>query len=97
MHGRLLSTALHAKPFYVTTPIFYVNAAPHIGHVYSAVLADGIARWKRLNGRQVVFATGTDEHGLKVGALRFAQYADSCRSTGVRSATVHVLRCKTPR
>ena len=55
-----------AKPFFVTTPIFYVNAVPHIGHVYSAVLADAAARWARLRGQTVVFSTGTDEHGLKV-------------------------------
>lgn len=62
----LSSSAASAKPFYVTTPIFYVNAVPHIGHVYSALLADAIARSRRLAGRSVVFATGTDEHGLKV-------------------------------
>lgn len=57
------------KPFVVTTPIFYVNAAPHIGHVYSALLADAIARLKRLQGHEVIFSTGTDEHGLKVSIV----------------------------
>ncbi|KAI8814578.1 tRNA synthetases class I (M)-domain-containing protein [Cladochytrium replicatum] len=56
------------RPFFVTTPIFYVNAAPHIGHLYSAVLADVLKRWAEFNGRRAVFCTGTDEHGLKVQA-----------------------------
>jgi methionyl-tRNA synthetase len=52
--------------FYLTTPIFYVNGAPHIGHAYTTVAADVLARWKRLDGYDVMFLTGTDEHGLKV-------------------------------
>lgn len=51
---------------FITTPIFYVNASPHIGHVHSAVLSDALARWFRVRRRTVVFSTGTDEHGLKV-------------------------------
>ena len=52
--------------FYVTTPIFYVNGAPHIGHANTAVAADMVARWKRLDGFDVLYLTGTDEHGQKV-------------------------------
>lgn len=52
--------------YFVTTPIFYVNAAPHIGHLYTAVLADSVARWHVLKGGRVTFTTGTDEHGLKI-------------------------------
>jgi methionyl-tRNA synthetase len=52
--------------YYVTTPIFYVNGAPHIGHAYTAIAADVIARFKRLDGANVHFLTGTDEHGQKV-------------------------------
>ena len=52
--------------FYVTTPIYYVNDKPHIGHAYSTVIADSIARFKRLSGYKVFFLTGTDEHGLKI-------------------------------
>ena len=52
--------------FYVTTPIYYVNGAPHIGHAYTAVATDVIARWHRLEGDDVFFLTGTDEHGQKV-------------------------------
>lgn len=62
-------------PFYVTTPIYYVNDVPHIGHAYTTVTADAVARWHRLNGDETFFLTGTDEHGLKV--LRAAE-ANGC-------------------
>jgi methionyl-tRNA synthetase len=52
--------------FYVTTPIYYVNDTPHIGHAYTTVAADTLARYKRLKGYEVLFLTGTDEHGQKV-------------------------------
>ena len=51
--------------YYVTTPIYYINGLPHIGHVFSTVLADTIARYHRLLGDDVSFLTGTDEHGQK--------------------------------
>jgi methionyl-tRNA synthetase len=54
------------KTFYITTPLYYVNGAPHIGHAYSTVGADALARYARACGRQVYFLTGTDEHGQKV-------------------------------
>ena len=54
------------EKFYVTTPIYYVNGAPHIGHAYTSVAADVMARFKRLDGYEVFFLTGTDEHGQKV-------------------------------
>ena len=54
--------------FYVTTPIYYVNDVPHIGHAYTTIAADVIARFKRLQGRDVFFLTGTDEHGQKIEA-----------------------------
>jgi methionyl-tRNA synthetase len=55
------------KPkFYVTTPIYYVNGAPHIGHAYTTIACDVMARFKRLDGFDVFFLTGTDEHGQKV-------------------------------
>ena len=59
------------KAFYLTTPIYYVNDAPHIGHAYTTVAADFIARWHRLAQENVWFLTGTDEHGQKI--LRTAQ------------------------
>jgi methionyl-tRNA synthetase len=55
-----------AEPFYVTTAISYPNGPPHIGHAYEAIAADVIARFQRLQGRDVFFMTGTDEHGLKM-------------------------------
>jgi methionyl-tRNA synthetase len=51
---------------YVTTPIYYVNDKPHVGHAYTSVAADVLARWWRLTGHEVFFLTGTDEHGQKV-------------------------------
>ena len=54
------------KSFYVTTPIFYVNDAPHIGHAYTEVAADVLARWHRQRGEQSFLLTGTDEHGEKI-------------------------------
>lgn len=54
------------SPFYVTTPIYYVNDIPHIGHAYTTIAADILARYQRLKGEQVFFLTGTDEHGQKV-------------------------------
>ncbi|HIC98911.1 MAG TPA: hypothetical protein EYP08_04540 [Pyrodictiaceae archaeon] len=52
--------------FYVTTPIYYPNDKPHIGHAYTTIMADVLARWHRLLGDDVFFLTGTDEHGLKL-------------------------------
>ena len=54
------------KKFYITTPIYYVNDVPHIGHAYTTIAADVAARFKRLEGYEVFFLTGTDEHGQKV-------------------------------
>lgn len=55
-----------SKQFYVTTPIYYVNDVPHIGHAYTTIAADILARFNRLVGNEVFFLTGTDEHGQKV-------------------------------
>ncbi len=55
-----------STPFYLTTPIYYVNARPHIGHAYTTIVADAIARRERMLGRDVWFLTGTDEHGQKI-------------------------------
>src|SRR5271155_4573886 len=73
------------KPYYVTTPIFYVNAgkthigaiallsvlilqflAPHVGHLYTMILADILKRWQVLKGEKAILCTGTDEHGMKI-------------------------------
>jgi methionyl-tRNA synthetase len=52
--------------FYITTPIYYVNSRPHLGHVYTSVIADVLARFNRISGKNVFFLTGTDEHGDKI-------------------------------
>jgi methionyl-tRNA synthetase len=54
------------RPFFITTPIYYVNDLPHLGHAYTTVACDALARFMRLDGRRVKFLTGTDEHGQKV-------------------------------
>jgi len=54
------------KKFYITTPIYYPSAKPHMGHAYSSIIADVFARFKRIDGFDVHFVTGTDEHGLKI-------------------------------
>lgn len=54
------------KTFFITTPIYYVNDVPHIGHAYTTIAADVAARYQRLLGKEVFFLTGTDEHGQKV-------------------------------
>ena len=60
------------KPsFYITTPIYYVNGALHLGHAYTTIAADVLARWKRLDGYDVFFLTGADEHGQKVEKAAF--------------------------
>ncbi|MGH9067892.1 MAG: methionine--tRNA ligase [Acidimicrobiales bacterium] len=64
--------------FYLTTPIYYVNDAPHVGHAYTTVAGDAITRWHRLAGDDVFYLTGTDEHGLKV--------AQSAEANGVSPA-----------
>jgi methionyl-tRNA synthetase len=64
------------QKFYITTAISYPNGAPHIGHAYEVVASDAIARFKRIDGYDVFFMTGTDEHGLKI-----QQTADKCGTT----------------
>ena len=62
--------------FYVTTPIYYINDEPHIGHAYTTVAADVLARWRRAHGERVFFLTGTDEHGQKVARAAEARGLD---------------------
>ncbi len=57
---------MKSNRFYLTTPIYYVNDYPHIGHAYTTIAADILSRWSRLNGKNVFFLTGTDEHGAKI-------------------------------
>lgn len=63
---RLAAAPAASKPVFITTPIFYANAQPHIGHLHSAVLGDALSRWHQLRGSETFLLTGTDEHGLKV-------------------------------
>ncbi|MCL4554831.1 MAG: methionine--tRNA ligase [Actinobacteria bacterium] len=57
---------MSSKPFYITTPIYYVNAVPHLGTAYTTIAADALARYRRMTGHDVFFLTGLDEHGQKV-------------------------------
>lgn len=54
------------KPYYITTPIYYPNGEPHVGHIYTTLATDSVARYRRLAGDDVYFLTGTDEHGVKM-------------------------------
>ena len=62
----MIPTFMSGKPYYITTAIAYPNGAPHIGHAYELIATDAIARFQRLDGRDVFFLTGTDEHGIKM-------------------------------
>ena len=73
--------------FYITTPIYYVNDKPHIGHAYTTVLADVLARFHRLMGHDTFFLTGTDEHGLKV-----QRAAEAAKMTPQEQADLTVVR-----
>jgi methionyl-tRNA synthetase len=64
---------MRSKKFYITTPLYYVNAQPHIGHSYTQIICDCISRYRKMKGEDVFFLTGTDEHGQKV--LRSAENA----------------------
>ena len=74
---------MEKKKFYITTAIAYTSRKPHIGNTYEAILTDAIARFKRLQGYDVFFLTGTDEHGQKIEELAAAsgiapkQYVDN--------------------
>ncbi len=64
--NRIVSIGVNRNTFYITTPIYYVNDIPHIGHSYTTIAADALARYKRMRGYDVFFLTGTDEHGQKI-------------------------------
>ena len=71
---------LGEKAYYVTTPIYYVNDAPHIGHAYTTTAGDVLTRWHRQRGEKVWYLTGVDEHGTKVQR--------GCRGGGSHPASV---------
>jgi methionyl-tRNA synthetase len=81
-----------AERIEVTTPIFYVNAAPHIGHLFSALLADAAARWHRFEGKQVLYMTGTDEHGQKIQRSAAAKGIPTQQFCDEVDHTSHVTR-----
>lgn len=64
-----MNAAPFREKFYITTPLYYVNARPHIGHAYATILADAVASFARQRGRETRFLTGTDEHGEKIAAM----------------------------
>ena len=80
--------------FYITTPIYYINAEPHLGHAYTSMVADAIARSRRLLNDDVFFLTGTDEHGQKVeraaqkAGLDTREFADRIAGTRVWASLV---------
>ena len=80
---------MNRKSFYVTTPIYYVNDAPHIGHAYTTILADVLARYHRLLGVPTRFLTGSDEHGQKV--QRAAEKAGVTPQAHADRTVVHFL------
>ncbi|MEA2792475.1 MAG: methionyl-tRNA synthetase [Acetobacteraceae bacterium] len=77
--------------FFITTPIYYVNGAPHIGHAYTSIAADVMARFKRLDGYDVFFLTGTDEHGQKVEQAAAAAGVDPQTYTDQISADFRAM------
>ncbi|MCJ1397134.1 methionyl-tRNA synthetase [Xylographa trunciseda] len=89
LNARCYSTptnAIHEKPYYVTTPIFYVNAAPHIGHLYTLILTDVLKRWQVLQGRKAILCTGTDEHGMKVCGNHERNYQEILKASKIERA-----------
>jgi len=78
---------MNTENFYITTPIYYVNDKPHIGHAYTTILADGLARYHRLINVPTWFLTGTDEHGQKV-----QQAAEAAGMTPQQQADETVVR-----
>ncbi len=82
------------KNFYITTPIYYPSAKPHMGHAYSSIIADFFARFKRIDGFNVYFLTGTDEHGLKIQRAAEEKGLDTLEFCNELSKTFFDL-CKT--
>jgi methionyl-tRNA synthetase len=83
------AASLPRQTFYITTAIAYPNGVPHIGHAYEAIATDALARFQRLDGKDVFFLTGTDEHGLKM-----VQTADAEKLPTMEVATRNALRFK---
>ena len=74
---------------YITTPIYYVNDIPHVGHAYTSIACDALSRFFRLKGQKVFFLTGTDEHGLKI------QQVTKDKNIETQDLTlIHISRCR---
>ncbi|KAL5733267.1 hypothetical protein ACOSQ2_032959 [Xanthoceras sorbifolium] len=80
-----------ADPFVLTTPLYYVNAPPHMGSAYTTIAADAIARFQRLLGKKVIFITGTDEHGEKIAAAAAASGSSPSEHCDVISQSYKTL------
>ena len=89
--GGLSRWPAKTKPVYITTPIFYVNGDPHVGHLYTALLGDALARWYRLRGAPTFLSVGTDEHGLKVQQAAEGEGQRAEDYVGARSAAFRGL------
>ena len=76
------------KNFYITTPIYYPSARPHMGHAYSSIIADFFSRFKTIDGYKVFFLTGTDEHGLKIQRSADLWIFSPCSSVPVKKKTL---------
>src|ERR1700737_2909591 len=83
------ATNLPRETFYITTAIAYPNGVPHIGHAYEAIATDALARFARLDGKDVFFLTGTDEHGLKM-----IQTAEAEKLPTLQEATRNAARSR---
>ena len=79
------------KNFYITTPIYYPSAKPHMGHAYSSIIADFFARFKKIDGFNVHFLTGTDEHGLKIQRAAEVKNVDTIKFCDQISETFRKL------
>ena len=85
---------MQLKKFYITTPIYYVNDIPHLGHAYTSIVSDTLARYKKLNNYNVFFSTGTDEHGQKVETSALKKGKDTIAFTDIVSQRFKMLTNK---
>ena len=80
------------QTFYVTTPIYYVNGKAHIGHAYTTIAADVLARYKKMSGFEIFFSTGTDEHGHKIAKAAKEHNTDPQSFTDQVSKTFFLIK-----
>ncbi|KAK4412386.1 Methionine--tRNA ligase, chloroplastic/mitochondrial [Sesamum alatum] len=88
---RATYTTNAADPFVLTTPLYYVNAPPHMGSAYTTIAADAIARFQRLLGKKVIFITGTDEHGEKIASAAAANNSSPSEHCDIISEAYRAL------